>query len=184
MTISGSCECSAVMFELAGKLRQVIACHCTQCRKTSGHYWAATSVPTRQLKLVKSSSLKWYRSSDKARRGFCTGCGSSLFYELDGEGRTAVGAGTLKTPNGLKTMRHIYVADKGDYYSIADNTRLVANAHPRRSVFIDRHYRNNRLWASGRDAVRQASQLPAYIQQNHGTHFWRSCSPPCLAIGR
>jgi hypothetical protein len=122
MTITGSCECSAVMFELAGKLRQVIACHCTQCRKTSGHYWAATSVPTQQLKLVKSSSLKWYRSSDKARRGFCTGCGSSLFYELDGEGRTAVGAGTLETPNGLKTMRHIYVADKGDYYSIADNT--------------------------------------------------------------
>ena len=43
MTITGSCECGAVVFELSGKLRDVVACHCGQCRKTSGHYWAATS---------------------------------------------------------------------------------------------------------------------------------------------
>ncbi len=49
MTITGSCECGAVVFELSGKLRDVVACHCGQCRKTSGHYWAATSVPTPQL---------------------------------------------------------------------------------------------------------------------------------------
>ena len=55
------------------------------------------------------------------RRGFCANCGASLFLQPDDEERTAVGAGTLDTPNGLKTMRHIYVADKGDYYSIADN---------------------------------------------------------------
>ncbi|MDB3912880.1 GFA family protein, partial [Paracoccaceae bacterium] len=45
MTITGSCECGAVVFELSGKLRDVVACHCGQCRKTSGHYWAATSGP-------------------------------------------------------------------------------------------------------------------------------------------
>ena len=122
MMVSGSCECGAVMFELSGPLRNVIACHCTQCRKTSGHYWAATSVLKKQLKLVRSRGLKWYRSSKKARRGFCTDCGASLFYELDEEGRTAIGAGTLDSPSGPKTMRHIYVADKGDYYSIADHT--------------------------------------------------------------
>ena len=121
MIISGSCKCGAVMFELSGPLRDVIACHCTQCRKTSGHYWAATSVLKEQLKLVRSRGLKWYRSSKKARRGFCPDCGSSLFYELDGKGRTAIGAGALDSPSGLKTMRHIYVADKGDYYSIADH---------------------------------------------------------------
>ena len=122
MMVSGSCECGAVMFELSGPLRDVIACHCAQCRKTSGHYWAATSVLKEQLKLVRSSGLKWYRSSKKARRGFCTDCGESLFYELDEEGRTAIGAGTLDSLSRLKTMRHIYVADKGDYYSIADHT--------------------------------------------------------------
>ncbi|MBT6545703.1 MAG: GFA family protein, partial [Rhodobacteraceae bacterium] len=95
MTITGSCECGAVVFELSGKLRDVVACHCGQCRKTSGHYWAATSVPTPQLNLRQSKGLSWYRSSDVARRGFCKECGSSLFYQLDDEGRTSVGAGTL-----------------------------------------------------------------------------------------
>ena len=119
MTITGSCECGAVVFELSGKLRDVVACHCGQCRKTSGHYWAATSVPTPQLHLHKSKGLTWYRSSDVARRGFCKGCGSSLFYQLDDEGRTLVGAGTLDGATGARTAKHIFVKDKGDYYDIA-----------------------------------------------------------------
>ena len=119
MTITGSCECGAVMFELSDTLRQVVACHCTQCRKTSGHYWAATSVPTQNLQLVTARDLKWYRSSNTARRGFCTGCGSSLFYELDGEQRISVAAGTLDGATGLSTSKHIFVKDRGDYYHIA-----------------------------------------------------------------
>ena len=119
MTITGSCECGAVVFELSGKLRDVVACHCGQCRKTSGHYWAATSVPTPQLNLRQSEGLSWYRSSDVARRGFCKECGSSLFYQLDDEGRTSVGAGTLDGVTGVCTTKHIFVKDKGDYYDIA-----------------------------------------------------------------
>ncbi|WP_442475962.1 GFA family protein [Roseovarius litorisediminis] len=38
----GSCQCGAVRYEVAGPLRQVVGCHCSQCRKTSGHYVAAT----------------------------------------------------------------------------------------------------------------------------------------------
>jgi len=74
----GSCECGAVAFELSGELRPPIACHCTQCRKTSGHYWAATQVDTENLKITKDDGLKWFRSSDWARRGFCMECGSSV----------------------------------------------------------------------------------------------------------
>ena len=74
MSISGSCECGAVVFELSGPLREVIGCHCTQCRKTSGHYWAATSVNTAQVHLLQSQGLTWHRSSDVARRGFCKRC--------------------------------------------------------------------------------------------------------------
>ena len=122
MMISGSCKCGAVMFELSGPLLDVIACHYTQRRKTSGHYWAATSVLKKQLKLVYSSALKCYRSLEKTRRSFCADCGSSLFCELDGDGRNTIGARAPDSTNGLKTMRHIHVADKGDYYSIADNT--------------------------------------------------------------
>ena len=32
----------------------------------------------------------------------------------------SITAGSLDSPTGLKLDRHIYVADKGDYYEIAD----------------------------------------------------------------
>ena len=122
MKIRGSCECGEVTFSVTGPLSPTFACHCSQCRKTSGHYWAATEVPTTHLRLIKDSGLKWYRSSAQARRGFCVGCGSSLFWEADGEGTTAIGAGTLDDlPRGAtKVAKHIFMADKGSYYDVAD----------------------------------------------------------------
>jgi hypothetical protein len=37
-----SCLCGDVRFELHGTLDGIIACHCTQCRKQTGHHWAST----------------------------------------------------------------------------------------------------------------------------------------------
>ena len=121
MSVKGSCECQGVVFELIGELRDVVFCHCSQCRKTSGHYWAATQVSKGNLNLIKATSLSWYDSSDKARRGFCSVCGSSMFYERKGIDKISVSAGSLATPTSLDRMRHIYVASKGDYYDISDD---------------------------------------------------------------
>jgi len=114
----GSCQCGAVTYELDGPLRPSVACHCTQCRKTSGHYWSATQVPNDRFRIIKDDGLKWFRSSDTARRGFCADCGASLFWQHDDENTTSVGTGTLDGPTGIETAAHIYVADKGDYYAI------------------------------------------------------------------
>ena len=116
--ITGQCLCGAVTFELDGPLRDSVACHCSQCRKTSGHYWSATQVPTERLTVTRDDGLTWYRSSDTARRGFCNRCGSSLFWQMDGECTTSIGTGTLDGATGIKTAKHIFVADKGDYYDI------------------------------------------------------------------
>ena len=121
MSVKGSCECQGGMFELTGELRDVVFCHCSQCRKTSGHYWAATQVSKANLNLIKAVSLSWYYSSDEARRGFCSVCGSSMFYERKGIDKISVSAGSLDIPTCLARMRHIYVASKGDYYDISDD---------------------------------------------------------------
>ena len=121
MSVKGPCECQGVVFELIGELRDVVFCHCSQCRKTSGHYWAATQVSKGNLNLIKATSLSWYDSSDKARRGFCSVCGSSMFYERKGIDKISVSAGSLEIPTSLDRMRHIYVASKGDYYDISDD---------------------------------------------------------------
>ncbi len=118
---TGSCLCGGVTYELTGTLRNSVACHCVQCRKTSGHYVSATQVGPDQLSITKDDTLQWYRSSPPAERGFCNRCGSSLFWRHDADkGATSVMSGTLDGATGITTEKHIFVADKGDYYDIAD----------------------------------------------------------------
>ena len=117
---TGSCLCGGVAFTLTGPKRHAIACHCIQCRKTTGHYWSATSAPRDAITFSADSTLTWFDSSDFARRGFCNACGASLFYERSATGTIAIGMGCLDAPTGLTEDEHIFTADKGDYYSLPD----------------------------------------------------------------
>ena len=121
----GGCLCEGVRYEVRGPLRDVIACHCSQCRKTSGHFVTATQVCTADLVLTESATLRWYRSSAAAERGFCNRCGGNLFWRPSGaeQGVTSIMAGTLDSPTGLKIARHIFVADKSDNYDIPDGAQ-------------------------------------------------------------
>src|SRR5688572_6173704 len=49
---TGSCLCGAVRFKTSGTLRGVVYCHCSQCRKQSGHYYAATNVADTDLEVT------------------------------------------------------------------------------------------------------------------------------------
>jgi len=117
---TGGCLCGAVRYEVRGRLRQVVNCHCSQCRRSHGHYAAYAAVKSADLAMTAEDGLTWYRSSDKARRGFCSVCGSSLFWAPQDLDYWAVSAGSLDPPTGLETVAHIFVADKGDYYDIDD----------------------------------------------------------------
>jgi hypothetical protein len=116
--ITGGCQCGGVRYEVRGKLRDVIACHCTQCRRTSGHFVAATACRRRAFTLVKEDTLKWYAAVPGFRRGFCNECGSSLFFEQDGGDRVSIAAGSLDESQGLKIAAHIFASEAGDYYEI------------------------------------------------------------------
>ncbi len=122
----GGCLCGGVRYEVRGEPRQVVACHCGQCQKSHGNYAAYTRVPLEGFTLTAQEGLKWYRSSETARRGFCRHCGSSLFWELLDVGDISVAAGSIDPPSGLVTIRHIFTADKGDYYEIADGLEQLS----------------------------------------------------------
>lgn len=117
---TGGCLCGAVRYEVRGPLRQVVACHCEQCRRTSGHFVAATAARHEHFGLVKPDGLSWYRSSAEARRGFCRNCGSSLFWEPDDRRHISIMAGTLDRPTGLAMAGHLFAAAADDYYRITD----------------------------------------------------------------
>lgn len=126
---AGGCLCGAVRYEVAGPLRPVVFCHCTQCRRSTGHFMAATAARQRDFHLLAGEQLRWYASSDSARRAFCGRCGSTLFWQAEGRDYLSIAAGTLDGATGLNSACHIHVADKGDYYSIDDRLPQSADGH-------------------------------------------------------
>ncbi len=123
----GSCLCGKVAFTIAGDLTPPNACHCGQCRKQSGHLWASSVTHQDNLSFTADETLRWYRASDIAKRGFCSACGSFLFWQHNDEDTIAVSVGSLDEPTGLWLAQHIFVADKDDYYDIQDD--LPQRAH-------------------------------------------------------
>jgi hypothetical protein len=126
---SGGCLCGAVRYEVRGPLRPIVMCHCTQCRRMTGHFMAATAARHGDFRLLSRAGLGWYASSEEARRGFCTHCGSTLFWEGAGRDHVSIAAGSLDDSSGLQIACHIFIADKGGYYEIADAAPQVRDGN-------------------------------------------------------
>ena len=121
MAVTGRCLCGAVRFEVDGPLRDVVVCHCGECRRWAGHVWASTSAPRAALRVSEQGALRWIDSPESethARRAFCSECGSSLFWEAPGRDTISIAAGALDPPTGLRTTREIYTEFAGDYYRL------------------------------------------------------------------
>ncbi|UWQ14501.1 GFA family protein [Aliiroseovarius sp. M344] len=116
--LKGSCLCGNIQFETNASPKGVSMCHCSQCRKQSGGVWSSAFVPTSELTI--KGDVNWYAASDIAERGFCRNCGSFLFWKAHDEDAISFALGAIDGPTGLTLEKHIFVADKGDYYEIAD----------------------------------------------------------------
>jgi hypothetical protein len=116
--ITGSCLCGDIRFETAAEPLGASMCHCSQCRKQSGGIWSSAYVPEAELTIT--GPVSWFASSDTAKRGICPRCGSFLFWKAHDEDTISFSLGSVDGPTGLNLTKHIFVADKGDYYEIAD----------------------------------------------------------------
>ena len=113
-----SCLCGGIQLKTKGPLRHVSNCHCRQCMKTHGNYAAYTSVPEKDVKFIKKRTLKWFRSSKRAKRGFCKKCGASMFFKFLESANISIAAGMFENPTRLKTKMNIFVKGKLDYYKL------------------------------------------------------------------
>lgn len=123
--IMGRCMCGAVAYEAMRMSHRIDACHCEQCRRWSGHYWASVNARFSELKFLKGEErVCWFESSELVRRGFCGACGSTLFWHShrhpDYGDLVGISAGSLDKPTGVELSVHIFVAEKGDYYTLDD----------------------------------------------------------------
>lgn len=115
MSLSGKCLCESITYEITGEARDVINCHCSRCRRHTGHFMAATQAGEDDLQ-IHGASLTWYATAD-VEYGFCGNCGSTLFWRSTrAPGMVSVAAGTLTPPTGLQTVAAIYTDFASDYH--------------------------------------------------------------------
>ena len=85
VSLKASCLCGGIQLKTNGYHRNIQNCHCIQCMKTHGHYAAYTCVEEQNIKFIKKRTLKWFRSSKRAKRGFCSKCGASILFKALGK---------------------------------------------------------------------------------------------------
>jgi hypothetical protein len=116
---TGGCLCGAVRYRVDGPLGEAGACHCAECRRASGHFIAGVSVARDDLTV--EGEVRWFASTPGVvRRGFCPACGSNLFWDRLAAPTIDIWCGTIDGASGTRLTGHIFVAEKGDYYEIAD----------------------------------------------------------------
>lgn len=116
MSLSGKCLCESITYEIDGPARDIVNCHCSRCRRHTGHFMAATQASVEEIE-IEGEPLRWYNPTDEVQYGFCGDCGSTLFWRTTRRPDViSIAAGTLTPPTGLRTVAAIYTDYASDYH--------------------------------------------------------------------
>lgn len=116
--MNGRCLCGAVTFSAEEVEVEHHACHCGMCRRWSGGS-AFFAARTKSVTFHSEERLGRYRSSDWADRGFCTTCGTTLFYVLRPTQTYMMSVGAFDDPTPFRLVREIFVDRKPTGYAFA-----------------------------------------------------------------
>lgn len=116
---SGSCQCGKITFELWDFSPEYSVCHCTECRKWTGGFYACIAAKKGHYKISGSQHITWYLKNPKSEQGFCKNCGSAIFWRKNPDADYLDFAiGMLDNPDQLTAKHHIFCKYKADFYDI------------------------------------------------------------------
>ena len=118
--IKGSCLCKSISFEIFNECRYSILCHCTMCQKSNAEFSNYTKVKKENFKFSTKKNLKWFYSSKNFKRGFCSNCGSSLFFQSQ-HSNTEIAVSTGSLDSTVPVKGHIYYKDKKSNLKFSGN---------------------------------------------------------------
>ncbi|HLV78322.1 MAG TPA: GFA family protein [Marinobacter sp.] len=120
---TGACLCGEIQFEYDGPLGSLSLCHCSQCRRAHGSAFSA-SVPVQRVRLRYlggEDRISEFATTPGRYRAFCSRCGTQLYSRVDAiPGILRLRAGVINEPLGSKTIQHVYVGSKSDWFEITD----------------------------------------------------------------
>ena len=124
----GSCLCGAVVVDAAAVNRNAGACHCSMCRKWGGGPLLAVDCGT-DVSFHGKENISVYDSTAWAERGFCSKCGTHLFYKLKESGQYIMPFGLFDGDEQQIVLDHqIFIDEKPAYYCFSNKTRNMTGA--------------------------------------------------------
>ena len=117
---SASCLCGAVRIELAGGITDIIHCHCSRCRKSSGTAYATNGfVAASDLEVMSGAErIRAYEVMPGKRRHFCETCASPLYSSNDNDpDRLRLRLGILDSEIVERPMSHNFVSSRAGWDS-------------------------------------------------------------------
>ena len=121
--VSGSCFCGAVAFHFELPSKWCAHCHCSMCRKVHGAgYVTWVGIETTHFHVDKDEqALTWFNSSTGADRGFCSNCGSSMFFRSERwADEVHVALGCLDDPIDREPQAHAFHDSHVDWMPLDD----------------------------------------------------------------
>jgi hypothetical protein len=123
----GSCLCGAVKFTAKQMGKNVCACHCDMCRKWGGAPFMEVECGSDVL-FEGEESITVFDSSSWAERGFCSRCGSHLFYRLKQNNQHMIPVGLFTDDKSFVFNRQVFIDEKPTFYSFTNKTEEVTGA--------------------------------------------------------
>lgn len=117
--MKGACHCGAIEVEVPDDAFGVVACHCGDCQKLHGNFFAMLAVDRASLAIVDArQNLRVYESSPKAKRTFCGACGSRIAKDPNGSPKVLVSIGLFDRTTPRRVEKNVYVESKPDWYDV------------------------------------------------------------------
>jgi hypothetical protein len=114
----GSCHCGAVRLTVPADAFGVVACHCEDCQRLHGNYFAMLAAEASRVQVEGEEHVRWYDSSPKARRSFCGVCGSRIAKQATGSDRLLVSVGLFGPAAPLQLRKHVFADSKPAWYPL------------------------------------------------------------------
>lgn len=120
----GACLCGAVCFSAKSMGKEVVACHCSMCRKWGGGPFIEVDCGA-DVDFEGADSISLFSSSDWTERGFCNRCGTHLFYRLKQTQQHIMPVGLFDSDDGFEFKRQVFIDEKPLYYSFENKTETM-----------------------------------------------------------
>ena len=127
ISTQGGCLCKAVRFKTTSASTLVSACHCRMCRTWGGGPFMAVDCDPETV-FEGTENISIFDSSDWAERGFCSNCGSHLFYHLKRSESYQIPAGLFDDPDSFTLSLQVFTDKKPGFYNFANKTLCLSAA--------------------------------------------------------